>query len=116
MHHRELLGQLLRLLLPEPSLVTNAPSTATVVRHRQGDRTVVHIVNYHAERRPPSHIESLGAPMPLHDVRVSIRTGEPFSGAFTLFGSDRLETGFDGRYTTVVVPRVAVHELIVFER
>lgn len=114
-HHRELVGRLLDLLMPVPALTTDAPSTATVVRHSQGDRDIVHIVNYHAERRPPGHIESLGEPIPLRDVRVSIRTDKPVGRAYTLFGGDQLDVGFDGRYATVVVPRIAVHELVVFE-
>ena len=114
-HHRELIGRVIELLLPTPQLATDAPSTVTVVRHRQGDRDIVHVVNYHAERRPPGHIESLGEPIPLRDVRVSIRSDRPAGGAFTLFGGDYLDVEFDGRYSTVVVPRVAVHELVVFE-
>ncbi len=115
-HHRQLVGRVLDLLLPQPAVSTDAPSTATVVRHRQGDRDVVHIVNYHAERRPPGHIEALGEPIPLHQLRVSIRTDAPPSTAFTVFGGDELDVAFDGTHASVTVPKVLVHELIVFER
>jgi hypothetical protein len=114
-HHRELIGRLLQLVLPRPTLITSAPATATVVRHRQGDRDIVHVVNYHAERRPPGHIEALGEPIPLREVSIGIRRESPVSRAFTLYGGDELEVTFGEGYARVVVPRVDVHELVVLE-
>jgi len=114
-HHRELVGRLLALLLPDPAVSTDAPSTATVVLHRQGDHHVVHIVNYHAERRPPGFIESLGEPVPLHDVSLTLRTSTAIRRAFTLYGGAELAITIDGTHVGVTVPRVGVHELVVFE-
>jgi Hypothetical glycosyl hydrolase 6 len=114
-HHRELIGRLLQLVLPKPTLITDAPSTATVVRHQQGDRDIVHVVNYHAERRPAGHIEALGEPIQLRDVSIRVRRDTPVSRAFTLYGGDQLEVTFADGYAGVVVPTVGVHELVVFE-
>jgi hypothetical protein len=112
-HHRELVGKVIDLLLPRPLVRTDAPSTATVVVHRQADRQVVHVVNYHAERRPTGHIEALGEPIPLRDVRLTVRGTA--GRAFTVFGGDELDVHLDNGAVTVVVPRVDVHELVVFE-
>ena len=112
-HHRELVGKVIDLLLPRPLVRTDAPSTATVVVHQQADRQVVHVVNYHAERRPTGHIEALGEPIPLRDVRLTVRGTA--TRAFTVFGGDELDVHLDNGAVTVVVPRVDVHELVVFE-
>ena len=71
------------------------------------------MVNYHAERRPTGHIEALGEPIPLRDVRLTVRGTA--TRAFTVFGGDELDVHLDNGAVTVVVPRVDVHELVVFE-
>jgi len=112
-HHRELVGKLLDLLVPSPLVRTDAPSTTTVAVHRHGDRHVVHLINYHAQRRPGGHAESLAEPIPLRDVRVSIRVAA--SRAYTVFGGETMDVRPDQGSITVVVPRVEVHEMVVLE-
>ncbi len=114
-HHRQLVGRLLDVLLPRPLVRTDAPATATVAALRQGDRTVVHIVNYHAQRRPPGWIEALAEPIPLRDVTVALRTDAAISAVRTVYGAVLLEHHDVDGYVEVTVPRVDVHELVVFE-
>lgn len=115
-HHRQLVGRLIDLLLPRPLVRTDAPATATVAAHRRPDGHVVHVVNYHAQRRPPGWVEALEAPIPLRDVRVALRTDERVAEVRSLYGGEVLEHRTVDGYVEVVVPRVDVHELLVFQR
>ncbi|HEY3396482.1 MAG TPA: alpha-amylase family protein [Armatimonadota bacterium] len=112
--YRELVGKLLARLLPEPLVATDAPSTAEVALMRQPQRDLVHLVNYHACRRATGHIESLETPPPLHDVTVSLRTTAPVAEVFLARSGERLAAKQAGEYVTVTVPRVEVHEIVVF--
>jgi hypothetical protein len=49
----------------------------------------------------------------LRDVRLTVRGTA--TRAFTVFGGDELDVHLDNGAVTVVVPRVDVHELVVFE-
>jgi len=60
---RALIGRCLELLLPERLIETDAPATAEVSLMRQGERDIVHLVNYHAGRRAPGHVEVLEEPV-----------------------------------------------------
>jgi hypothetical protein len=38
-----------------------------------GGRHVVHLVNYHAQRRATGHVEALAEPVPLRDMHLAVR-------------------------------------------
>ncbi len=111
---RALMGRCLDLLLPRPLLETDAPSTAEVALTAQPGRWMAHIVNYHAGRRATSHIEALERPVPLHDVQVTVRAPFPVSSVrLARVGTELPFAAADGA-VTVTVPRVDIHEIVVF--
>lgn len=112
---RALVGCCLDLLLTERLVETNAPATAEVSLMRQADRDIVHVVNYHAGRRAPAHVEVLEEPVPLRDVTVRLRrTGTTTTVKLARAGETLSFDAADG-VVSVTAPRVDAHELIVFE-
>ena len=81
---------------------------------RQRNRDIVHVVNYHAGRRAPQHVEVLEEPVPLHEVTVRVRRDAPSSVKLARAGTTLDHESADG-VVTVRVPRVGTHELVVFE-
>ncbi|MES2460625.1 MAG: beta-galactosidase trimerization domain-containing protein [Armatimonadota bacterium] len=116
---RQLVGKCLDLLLPEKLIETSAPPSAEVALMRQESegRSIVHIVNYSPQRRAPGHVETLDAPVPLHDLSVTLKTGDTFKRAFLAVAGDDLAITKDASGTvTVTVPRVGAHEMVIFEK
>jgi hypothetical protein len=112
---RALIGRCLALLLPNPFVATDAPATAEVALMRQNERQIIHIVNYHASRRAPSHVEVLEAPVPLRDVQVQVRRSEPTSRVFLAHSGAALSYTVTGDVVHVTVPRVDAHAMVVLE-
>lgn len=114
---RHLVGRCLDLLLPERVVETDAPPTAEVSlmrQHEQG-RDIVHVVNYSPQRRAPGHVEVLDAPVPLRDVSVRLRRAEDTARVFLARSGEELPFRSEKGVVSVLVPRVATHEAVVFE-
>ena len=112
---RALVGRCLDLLLPERSLETDAPPSAEVSLMRQGSRDIVHIVNYHAGRRAPAHVEALEEPVPLRDVALRLRRSAATTRVKLVRANAWLPFEAVDGAVRVSVPRIEAHELIVFE-
>ena len=112
---RALVGRCLDRLLPERLVETDAPATAEVTLMRQGARDVVHVVNYHAGRRAPGHVEVLEAPVPLRDVALRVRRTGPTTSVRAVRAGVALSFAAAGGVVSVSVPRIEEHELVVFE-
>jgi hypothetical protein len=106
----------LRALLPEPLVLTNAPSTArvTVSRQLDEDRYVAHVLHYIPEQRnqgPPVVEEAI----PLHGIELGLRLPAP---SRVYLAPSEEELAFeerDGR-VWVTAPKVDGHAMVVFER
>ncbi len=108
------MGRCLDLLLPDPLIETDAPASAEVTVMQQDGRQIVHLVNYHAQRRSPAHVEALEAPVPLHNVNLRLRRpGKTGSVRLASTGAELPFTVRDGA-VAVTVPRVGTSEIVVF--
>lgn len=113
--YRALVGRCLDLLLPEPLLQTDAPATCEVSLMAQGDRHIVHFVNYHAQRRASGHVEALAEPVPLRDVTLRLRRPGGATVARLARSGESLPFTVDGGVVSVTIPRIGIHEMVVFE-
>ena len=115
---RALVGGCLNRLLPGPLLQTDAPASTEVTLMRQEaenqTRHIVHLVNYSPQRRGSAHVEVLDAPIPLHNVRVSIKDDGKIKNAFGVRSKTELPIIKEAGRVSVVVPHVAAHEMVVF--
>jgi hypothetical protein len=112
--YRRVVGNALDLLLPQRLLTVDAPPTTEATVMRQGERHVVHLVNYQPNRRG-SHVEVIEEVVPLRDVRVGLRLSQKPAAAYTAPDRKPLEVDYFEGVASVTVPVVQEHGLAVFE-
>lgn len=71
---RDILSGILELLLPNPVLRVNAPSSmiATVNRQKQENRDIIHLLHYIPQRNS-DNMDTVDDVIPLHDIDISLR-------------------------------------------
>ena len=113
---KTLVANALALLLPEPLVTHDGPSTLRVsVTEQPGERRwVVHLLHYIPERRG-QRFDTIEDVIPLHELTVSVRAPGPVRAVTSEPGGDALahETR-DGR-VEVRVPRLDGHGLIALD-
>jgi len=101
------------LLLPEPLLRHNGPSTmeTTVNEQAKGKRWVVHLLHYvpAPRARKLCIVEDV---IPLYDVKVSLRADVKVKGVRCVPGGEKLNFGVTSARIEFVVPKVAGHQMI----
>lgn len=120
--YREVFSRLVRAVLQEPLIETNAPISAEVtVTHQRAagerpERWLVHVVNFSPNRRGPEHCEYLEDPIPLHDVRIALRIDGAIRRAYVAADGTPLPLRTRADRWEVVMPRVECGAIAVFER
>ncbi|MGC9316816.1 MAG: alpha-amylase family protein [Armatimonadota bacterium] len=110
---KQLVGNAIELLLPEPALRAEAPSTAIFTLNRQPDRErlVLHALHYCPQRRSVE-LDIVEDIIPLHEVPVSVRVGGQVA-AVRLVPEDE-ELGFEAANGRVdfVIPRIEGTQMV----
>ena len=109
---KQLVANALGLLLPQPLVRVDGPSSLIVTLNEQKEdkRWVLHLLHYIPERRGQD-FDVIEDVIPLHDVRVSLRLPGK-AGRITLVPQDQdLEIGADGARTMFTVPCVNGHQM-----
>jgi hypothetical protein len=107
----------LDMLLPEPLVRHNGPTTMRVTVNAQAagpegpDRWVVHLLHYIPERRSQD-IDVIEDVIPLYDVKVSIRVGKKVGRVACVPGGDALHFEQKGDRVEFVVPRIEGHQMV----
>ena len=119
--YRQIVGALLARLLPDPLVRAKLPTTAEVTLLRQPagaagtpERLVCHILHYVPQRRTPD-LDLLEDVLPLHDVKIAVRTGWAPHNAYLAPEKTPLQVTMEGTYARVTVPVVNGHAMIVLE-
>ena len=119
--YRQIVGALLRRLLPTPLVQTTLPTTGEITVLRQAadgdspERLICHILHYVPQRRTPD-LDLLEDVIPVHDVEVAVRTDWTPRAAYLAPERAALPVTMQGAYASVRVPRVDGHAMIVLER
>jgi hypothetical protein len=112
----QLAANLARFMLGEAFLRGNTPAGVEMVVNKQEGRHIVHLLNHYITGQ---YYDSRTSILKLADVPVSIN--EKCSGevkrAYRVVGTQQedLPIQRDGQWAEVCIPRLGVHELIVFE-
>lgn len=111
--YRALVAAALDRLLPEPLLRVNMPLTGEATVLAQNGRTIVHLLQFVADRRGDLDIcEDI---VPLRDVRLSLRAdAEPKRVTLAPQNAPAPFTWRAGR-VDVVVPEIVGHQMVVVE-
>jgi len=106
----------LALLLPDPLVRTNAPTTAqiTVTRQAAEQRTMLHVLHYIPERRADS-LDTIQDRIPLHNITVALRCENPPSRAYLAPDGTALDCTWEDGYAEVTVPVVDGYAVVVLE-
>jgi hypothetical protein len=113
---KTLVGNALKLLLPEPLVTHDGPSTLRVSLTEQPDehRWVLHLLHYIPERRGES-FDTIEDVIPLHDLTLSVRAPDGVKAVTRGPDGDALAYEVrDGR-VEVAVPRLDGHGLVALE-
>jgi hypothetical protein len=112
--YRQLVVNSLAQLLPQPLIRTNAPTTAqiTVTRQEAEGRTIVHVLHYIPERRAQA-LDTIHDRIPLHDVRVALRTEQPPAKVYLAPDGAELTCTCQDGYAEVTVPVVDGYAVVV---
>jgi hypothetical protein len=111
---KRLVQNALDLLLPEPLLRTNAPSMTLLTVNAQPTqkREVVHVLHYVPERRGEA-FDTIEEVLPLHDVRISLRTERAPKEVALVPQGQALEFEVQAGRVEFVVPEVIGHRMVV---
>jgi hypothetical protein len=120
--YRQALQHVLKAVHPVPLLTSNAPLSAELtVTHQSARHTgakpryLVHIVNWSPNRSTPKHPIFYEDPIPLTEVVVRLNVPEPIGKACLAGAKTRLAVKQTSSGVEVIIPRVAVHEVICFD-
>ncbi len=114
--YRQLVGNLLEKLLPEPLLRVAGPSglEATVMRQSSPARTIVHLLYYSPERRTPK-LDIVEDIIPLHELPVSLKLEKSPRRVYLAPDSTDVPFEYLNARVNLRLPELRGHAMIVFE-
>ncbi|MBI2300490.1 MAG: beta-galactosidase trimerization domain-containing protein [Armatimonadetes bacterium] len=115
MFYRDVALNALRRLLPDPLVLSDAPTTLQVTWNRQPaeGRSVVHLLHYIPEKRTlgPEYVEDV---IPLYNVGLKLRASAP-RRVYLAPGDGELPFVVEGGYVRLTVPEVRGHTMVVMD-
>ncbi|MCY3020491.1 MAG: beta-galactosidase, partial [Planctomycetota bacterium] len=111
---RLLVRNVLDLLLPEPLLRVEAPTSTETTVMRQGRRTIVHLLQYCPERRTPG-LDIVEDIVPLADVPLSLKLARRPGKVYLAPSGRAVGFSYENGRVKVRVPEVRGHQMVVFE-
>lgn len=112
--YRDIIGSMINKLLPDPTVITDAPTCAEMTVRTQDDKTAVHLISYIAERRTRT-IDVVDTRLPLYDVNVMLKTDREIHRVRCARSGESLNFKQENGYVSTVVPKIDGYEAIVFE-
>ena len=112
--YRLLVRNILDLLLPEPLLRVEAPTSTEATVTRQGRRTIVHLLQYCPERRG-ENLDLVEDIVPLYNVPLSLKLDRRPRRVYVAPQETPLEFTYAAGRTRVLLPEVVGHAMVVFE-
>lgn len=113
--YKQLVLNALKILLPSPLVIADAPSTLQVTWNRQPahGRSVVHLLHYIPERRTlaADYLEDV---IPLYNVPLRLRASAP-RRVYLAPQREQIPFQTDGEYLSLIVPEVRGHQMVVLE-
>ncbi|MHB1294584.1 MAG: beta-galactosidase trimerization domain-containing protein [Anaerolineae bacterium] len=106
----------LQMLLPDPLVTCQAPSTAqvTLTRQEAQGRTIAHLLHYIPERRG-TEFDIIEDVIPLYRVGLAFRVPQQPKRVYLAPQGTELAYSYDAGVVRVVVPEVMGHQMVVAE-
>ncbi|MDO5445165.1 MAG: alpha-L-fucosidase [Eubacteriales bacterium] len=113
--YRDFIQYLISALLPQPVLLTNAPTWTEVTVREHFNRICVHILGYIAEKKTKT-IDIVDSRQTLRNISVKIRTEKPVKNVFLARSSARLSYLYvENRYLEISIPEIVGYDIIVID-
>jgi hypothetical protein len=114
--YKLLVRNLLSLLLPEPLIRIEAPSSTevSVMRQEEQGRTIVHLLHYVPERRT-AKLDIVEDITPLFQIPLSIAMPEVPRRVYIAPSREEVPFKFESGRVAVTVPEIRGHQMVVFE-
>ena len=111
---RELVQAVLARLLPRPLTRLAGPAGCEIAVNRQGQRSIVHLLYYPAERRA-ERLDLVEDIIPLHNLRFSVRLPQAPTRAYLAPEQTQLPFEYADGYASLTLPELRGHAMLVFE-
>ncbi len=111
---RLMVRNVIRKLLPEALLSMEAPTSTEATVMRQGNRTIVHVLQYAPERRTPT-LDIVEDVVPLYDVPMTLKLPSAPKKVYLAPEGTEMLCEYVKGHARVVVPVVRGHAMVVFE-
>ncbi|MDD4519003.1 MAG: beta-galactosidase trimerization domain-containing protein [Limnochordia bacterium] len=113
--YKQMVRNALGLLYPHPLIKTNAPTTANITLNWQEakQRHVVHILHYIPERR--SSIDTIEDVIPLYNIQLGVKTSTKPKRVYLAPSCAEIRFEYIDGYTSMTVPKIEGHGMIVLE-
>jgi hypothetical protein len=108
---KQLVANALDLLLPDPLLRHDGPSTLMATVNAQPGRRVVHLLHYIPTRRG-RELDIIEDVIPLHDVQLQLRADGPVSGVLLVPQNSPLPFTVNDGVVSFTVPVVRGHQMV----
>ena len=118
--YRLLVRNLLSMLLPEPMVISNAPTGAELTLLRQPaaadhpERHLCHVLYYVPEQRGVE-VTVVEDVVPLRDVEVGVKLNKPVKRAYLVPQQTELPFRTEGNYVKLTIPQIRGHQIVAFE-
>lgn len=116
--YKEIVARLLERLLPEPLVKPgeNVPAAMeiAVLKQKESNRLVVHLVNFQPQRRTAAN-EFIEDETPIVEVAFALRTGSAPKRVMLIPSGEELEFRQEDAYCHVTIPVVLTHQIVAFE-
>jgi hypothetical protein len=112
--YRDILANCIERLLDKPLVKAELPYSAEVTLRKQGDRTILHILHYIAERKARK-LDIVDTKIPLYNCRVSIKADKAPEKVYTAPGMQQLDFVYEKGYVVTTVPKIDGHTMVVLE-
>ncbi len=118
-HLKELVSELIKALLPQPSLTTNLPDKAVATLTKQNERYIAHLLFAHTTVRGRG-IEIIEDIVPLYNITLSVAIPQPKKvyKAECVNGKilkTPLEFTYKNGRVNLIVDKVDLHAMVIFE-
>ena len=114
--YRQLVENLVELLLPKKLVKAEAPSTCRVTMMEQENRRIVHLLHYIPERRV-DRLDIVEDVIPLCNLKVSVYVGNRAPGKVYLAPERQpVEFSQEGEYINCLIPCLQGHCMLVIEK
>jgi len=106
----------LALLLPDPLVTCEAPTTAqvTILEQPEHRRTVVHLLHYIPERRG-LEFDTIEDVIPLYNLPLAFKVSQPPQRVYLAPADQDVAFTYEGGYVRLIVPEVVGHQMVVAE-